>query len=234
MGMWMVNDPVRSENRVLRLCQVWAVTSMCSLYILIFCIKNLMFPLPCYRSGMASFYIISIVSAALLMVIAVTSSPTWVQALGAGNHWTHAVDHTAILGTPVAKAACYYLTEGPQAVHSEKNSALFQLKKMGQKGSVGGCMQRHTLNFVGPLSESLGVRSEVRLMRVGCSNQHLSLTGFLYCCLWCPSLPHLFVKFNLCLQCIKIISSRIIVSWSFHFEVPYYPHLGLVLQKGKW
>ena len=71
----------------------------------------------------------SIVSAPLLMVIPVTSSPTWVQALGAGNHRTQAVDPTAILGTLVAKAGYYYLTEGPQAVHSEKTLLCFNSKR---------------------------------------------------------------------------------------------------------
>lgn len=71
----------------------------------------------------------STVSAALLMVIPVTSSPTWVQALGAGNHRTHVVDPTAILGTLVAKAGSYYLAEEPQAVHSEKTLLCFNSKR---------------------------------------------------------------------------------------------------------
>lgn len=75
----------------------------------------------------------SIISAALLMVIAVTSSPIWVQALGAGNHRTHAVYPTAILGTLVAKAGCYYLAEGSQAVHSEKTLLCYNSKRWAKK-----------------------------------------------------------------------------------------------------
>lgn len=75
----------------------------------------------------------SIVSSAFLMVIPAASSPTWVQALGAGNHRTHAVDSTDPLESLVAKAKCYHMAEGPQAVHSEKTLLCFNSKRWGKK-----------------------------------------------------------------------------------------------------